>query len=46
MPADGSNPRAGGSPQERIANIQSNPTLTPAEKAMRIKAVKERNHLP
>ena len=45
-PTGGSNARVTSSPQERIKNIESDASLTPAEKAMRIKAVKERNHIP
>jgi hypothetical protein len=46
LPKDGSNPHVSGTPQERIANIQADPMLTPEERAQRIKAIKERNNLP
>jgi hypothetical protein len=45
VPTDGSNPHVSGSPQERIKNIEADPTLTPAEKAQRIGVIKERNHI-
>ena len=41
----GTNPYVSGSPQERIQNIQNDPTLTAQEKEFRIKAIKERNNL-
>jgi hypothetical protein len=44
-PADGSNSRVSGSPEERIAAIEANSMLTPEEKAQRIKVIKERNNL-
>ena len=44
-PADGSNPNVMGKPQERIANIEADTTLTPEERARRIQLIKERNHL-
>jgi len=45
MPKDGSNPHVSGTPQERIQRIESDPQLTPEEKAQRIKVVKERNNI-
>ena len=44
-PADGSNPRVGGSAEERIKTIEGNPQLSPEEKARRIQVVKDRNHI-
>lgn len=34
-----------GSPQERIAAIQADPTMSEIEKNRRISAIKQRNHL-
>lgn len=41
----GTNPHVSGSPEERIKAIQENATLSPEEKAFRIKAIKERNNI-
>lgn len=43
--ANGANPHVSGTPQERIKNVENDPTLTPAEKAQRVAAIKERNHI-
>lgn len=45
MPADGSNPHVSGSPQDRIAKIQSDTTISQEEKDRRIALVKQRNNL-
>lgn len=34
-----------GTPQERIARVQADTTMPESEKQVRIKAIKERNHL-
>ena len=44
-PADGTNSHVSGSPEERIARIQNDASLSPEERARRIQVVKDRNHI-
>lgn len=44
-PADGSNSHVSGTPEERIARIEKDETLTPEERTRRINVIKQRFNL-